>query len=351
QVFNLSDGAYFDNTTPLRLETVEFTNKDDQEYGVVESEYGITFIGYYKKSDSNDVYDIDVYIDGSRIETLKADKKLKKVKDTFDVDGNGFEFILEDKYLQESHLLEFKESKSNKLLMDGSVKTISMQDKKFSELRFMDSLGHVDAEKIKDMYYPNAIGFLATEENLEDVEFMGYIKGLMVRFPEVEFKGFCFDENVKREFLGLDNIKFITIRNVKDIFQKVEIFISNHMLTGKYLEVFLKLVYTSEAIYTTAFDIKRKFVNIDTYDNTNHVIIENYKLFGYSKEEVEIMNFNIVKVSIYSIFKELGQEQFIDFSTLNLFDFFHFQVIDFILKNKSLKKIFYEKHKLVKKLS
>ena len=63
-------------------------------------------------------------------------------------------------------------------------------DDRYNEFVFMNSLGQVDEAEIKDMYCPNSIGFLATEENLEDEDFMEYIKKLMERFPDVEFKGF-----------------------------------------------------------------------------------------------------------------------------------------------------------------
>ena len=348
QVFNLSDGAYFDNTTPLRLETVEFTNKDDQEYGVVESEYGITFIGYYKKSDSNDVYDIDVYIDGSRIETLKADKKLKKIKETFDVDSNGFEFILEDKYLQESHLLEFKESKSNKLLMDGSVKTISMQDEKFNELRFMDSVENVDAEKIKDMYYPNAIGFLATKENLEDEEFVEYIKELMIRFPNVEFKGFYTNlQDIKNKKDTFKFIEFISISNIKDIIENIEIFIFNNYKVSFDVQLFVKIRESCKNILAlhSNFSIPNyKLLTIKEVEKYWEAplakLINHFEKLGFEESDIS-QDKSYYKSYSNVLYRKFNLGNPIISLEQSAYEYWNFKTIEYALSNKEFKEFFF----------
>jgi len=347
-VYNLSDGAYFDNTTPLRLETVEFTSKDDQEYGVVESEYGITFIGYYKKSDSNDVYDIDVYIDGSRIETLKADKKLKKVKDTFDVESNGFEFILEDKYLKEPHLLEFKESKSGRVLMDGSVKTISMQDEKFNELRFMDSLGHVDAQEIKDLYCPNAIGFLATEENLEDVEFMGYIKELMEKFPDVEFKGFYINsQDIKSSKNTLNFIEFISISNIKDIIENIEIFIFNNYKVSFDVQLFVKIRESCKNILAlhSNFSIPNyKSLTIKEVEKYWEAplakIINHFEKLGFEESDIS-QDKSYYKSYSNVLYRKFNLGNPIISLEQSAYEYWNFKTIEYALSNKDFKEFYF----------
>ncbi|MBL0707441.1 MAG: motility associated factor glycosyltransferase family protein, partial [Sulfurimonas sp.] len=231
-IYNLSDGAYFEDTTPLRVDTVEFVDKEKQEYGAVLSEYGITFIGYYKKADSENIYDINVYLDGECIESLRSDKKLKKVEEFFDVNSNGFEFVLEEKYFDKSHLLEFKERKSGKPLMDGCVNTISKDDKKLNEHIFLDSLDHFDKEKVKDLEGKDAIGFMAVEENLQDKDFVDYIKKLSKKLPQVTFKAFYFNEEQKELTQSvfsaeIDIFECVLARDIYGIADIIEVYILN----------------------------------------------------------------------------------------------------------------------------
>ncbi|MDY0193557.1 MAG: DUF115 domain-containing protein [Aliarcobacter butzleri] len=341
-VYNLSDGAYFDNTTPLRLEAIEFQNKDKQEYGVVQGEYGITFVGYYKKSDSNDAYDIDIYIDGNRIETLKADKKLESVEEAFDVDSHGFEFILEDKYLQEPHLLEFKESKSGRVLMDGSVKTISMQDKKFSEFRFMDSVVHVDAKEIKDMYCPSAIGFMATEENLADFEFVNYIKELMVRIPQVTFKAFYFNEKqanmIEKNFYNeRDRIKLIIPKDIYSIVSETSLWINNHYKDTPLIRDKLEDNFNIIVINYLK-DAKR--LKLFEYDNdidvSNNILYKNKQLFDINEDDFLKMKYNSCMVTILITTKNTPFDALTDKldKQTNLYEYNLFQVVEMALKSK-----------------
>lgn len=272
----------------------------------------------------------------------------KKVKNIQAIKENLFMVELTRKAKKKKDMAEMVVDTVTPILFETSVVSqMFKEDERYNEFVFMNSLGRVDEEKIKDMYCPNSIGFLATKENLEDEEFMGYIKELGIKFPQIQLKGFSFNDIEDKE---LNNIEFIIIDDIKDIIQESELFISNHISTGKRLEIYLKLVYSSEAIYTTAYDKNKKVENINIYNQQNHLIIKNYGFFGYSKKEVEEMNFNPLKLMIYSVCKEEGNND-TDFSSLELFDFLHFTMIEIILRIPTLKKFFYERHKKMKLLS
>jgi len=352
-IYNLCDGAYFQDTIPLRLETIEFKNEGEKEHGAVQQgKYGITFVGYYKKSDSNDAYDIDVYIDGSRIETLKADKKLKKVEDIFDIDNNGFEFTLKDKYLQEPHLLEFKESKSGKLLMDGSVKTISMQDKKFNEFRFMDSVEQVDAEKIKDMYCPNSIGFMATKENMEDIKFINYIKELMIRFPDVEFKGFYFDDLYEKQtktIFANSKVKFYIPKNIYKIAEEIEIYLcSNKIKMGIGRDVHFVLRRQSSKILSQSMNfqcINSPQLTIKEFEQILSVqmkkLLDNFETLGFMENEI-LEDKSYIKTFQNVIFKRFNLGECFLRDNDNVHEYFDFKIIEYALQSKDFKKFYFD---------
>jgi hypothetical protein len=340
-IYNLSNGAYFEQTTPLNIESIEFEGKEDAEYGVVQSEYGITFVGYYKKINSNEIYDVDVYIDGEYIESLRADKRHQKVEELFDVNSNGFEFVLEEKYFDKAHLLEFKESKSGKLLMDGSVKTISMQDEKFDEFRFMDSVEHVDAEKIKDMYCPNAIGFMATEENLRDRDFVNYIKELHIKFPQLIFKAFYFN-NKQKELIEnifiheLNRFKFIKPLDIYTLASETEFYFESE----KTIEVLKTLILYSKKILALTYSTSLKTKNVIYYSGQafeNNVVFVKPDLFGYTKNDIDKADGNVLKLQFNKALENLDEPISLD-DNKNVYDLYYSDTLDYSLKNRKFKE-------------
>jgi len=204
--------------------------RDAKYYGAVHIDNYLTFTGFCKKVDSNEICDVDVFVDGKKIDTLKADKKIAKVEDIYDIEGHGFAFELEEKYFEKSHLLEFKAS-SGEELVNSKIQTIDKNHVKFNEYRFLNSLSNVDVEKIKDLYCKDAIGFLAIEENLNDKDFMEYIRELTVKFPDLQVKGVYFD---KCKVSYDDKIKYIKISSINELLLEIGIYIQNgkHMLDG-----------------------------------------------------------------------------------------------------------------------
>lgn len=292
-IYNLSNGAYFQETIPLKIEAVEFKNKEEQKYGAVKSEYGITFTGYYKRVNSSEIYDVDVYLNGKQIDKIRADKRLKKAEELFDVSGNGFEFILEEKYFDKHHLLEFKESKSGKLLMDGAVNTISVNDEKFNEYKFMDSLEHEDVEKMKDMYCPNAIGFLATEDNLADLEFVEYINQIIKDFSSSTFKALVFDRSLENEIKNkfpLAVLEILELSSISIVYNNIEVYLSNNQRNALDTQILINLREYSTNIFGIGIGLNRK-VSIRQQESNQLVYFDkffnNLKYLGFDKQDIE----------------------------------------------------------------
>jgi len=122
--------------------------RDAKEYGAIHIDNYLSFIGFCKKVSSDEICDVDVYLDGKIIDTLKANQNIQKVENIYDIQGHGFEFELEEKYYDKSHLLEFKSNKENEVLVNSGIQTIDKNHDKFNEYRFLHSLNNVDTEKI-----------------------------------------------------------------------------------------------------------------------------------------------------------------------------------------------------------
>ena len=170
-------------TSPIQL---------DKTYGVLHTENYFLFLGFAKKVGSDETQKIDVFLDDKLIDTIEANEFIQKIDDMYDVENKAFTYNLQIKYIGQKSTISFKIHDSQEDLLNSPYTLIDKTHEKFNEAKFLHSLSEPLSEELRNMYTPNCEGFLATKENLEDEDFMGYIKELMERFPDVEFNGFCF---------------------------------------------------------------------------------------------------------------------------------------------------------------
>jgi len=203
--------------------------RDAKYYGAVHIDNYLTFTGFCKKVDSEEICDVDVFVDGKKIDTLKADKKIRKVEDIYDIENHGFLFELEEKYFEKSHLLEFKAS-SGEELVNSKIQTIDKNHPKFNEYQFFYTLSKsIDKNQISNNTYHNGIGFLAIESELNDCNFVEHIKYILENLPMIDFYVFYFrvEQCSKLQEIFKDQYKrFILtkVNNVFDIVHKVGYF-------------------------------------------------------------------------------------------------------------------------------
>ncbi|QKF60175.1 hypothetical protein [Aliarcobacter lanthieri] len=204
----------------------------NKTYGVLHTESFFSFLGFAKKIGSDEPQKIDVYLDNKLIDTIEANEFIQKIDDMYDVENQAFTYNLPNEYIGGKATISFKNHNSGEELLNSPYTLIDKNHEKFNEAKFINSLNEPISEELKSMYKPNSIGFLATKENLEDVEFVRHIKELMKRFPEFEFNGFCFDEeqtkNLKNTFKVSKNTFFITISTIGDILKNCLIWISSN---------------------------------------------------------------------------------------------------------------------------
>jgi len=309
--------------------------RDAKCYGAVHIDNYLTFTGFCKKVDSNEICGVDVFVDGKKIDTLKADKRIAKVEEIYDIEGHGFAFELEEKYFEKTHSLEFKAS-SGEELVNSKIQTIDKNHVKFNEYRFLHSLGNVDVEKIKDLYCPNSVGFLATEKNLNDNDFVEYIKELMVRFPNVEFKAFYFNqlekELIKSRLNKIDNI-FI-LNNYFSLNTSV-------LLVGKFAnvgtDIIKKIVVRLPNLFVSYF-----------YDDISSMEVSDQRLQRDDKIHKEALLYAGIPENFHVNHFELSLLNYINNNLLDndswdenisLFEMRHFRYIKLALENKSFVKV------------
>jgi hypothetical protein len=156
-----------------------------------------------------------------------------KVKNQSAIKENLFVLELTRKAKKKKDMAEMAIDTITPILFETSiVSQIFEEDERYNEFIFMNSLGQVDETKIKDSYCPNCIGFLATKKNLDDEEFMNYIKELMKKFPKIEFKGFYFNAPQRL----IESIEIIKINQYTDLIGKISVLIINPQVNFNWLD-------------------------------------------------------------------------------------------------------------------
>ncbi|MGE4511077.1 MAG: hypothetical protein AB7D43_08255, partial [Sulfurimonadaceae bacterium] len=280
----------------------------------------------------DEVQTIDVYCENKKIDSFGCSDMKAGLGRVFDVDMRGILYDVPDAYQDKIEAIGFKDAKTGEELPRTFVDVIRKDDAKYNELSFMKSLEEpIDEEKIKDLYCPNAIGFLATEENLEDEEFVGYINELMERFQDIELKGFFFENgglDVQKYFAK--SIIMLPMNKVETLIENIDIFISRGKMCKK---VAAFLSHNSSHIYSIFLNSSFKNMTLLEYAqlNKNHKIWSFYHKVGLSERQKKESD-GIFHLFLYqSIYDQLGFSYKIDRNE-NLFEYEYFIKIEHILK-------------------
>ncbi|QNM92447.1 hypothetical protein [Aliarcobacter cryaerophilus] len=269
-------------------------------YGALHTENFFSFIGFAKKIGSDETQKIDVFLDDKLIDTIIANEFIQKIDDMYDVESKAFTYNLPVQYIGKKAIISFKNHDSGEELVNSPYTLIDKNHEKFNEAKFLHSLSEPLSEELKNMYKPNCVGFLATKENLEDEEFVEYVNEIIKDFPEYDFKALYFDKNsikeIKNKFGKNSNLELIELKDIKDIFENIEVHISNHQKNYQNIENKLvnKLRLNSNEIAT---------INIVSSVNTKmtlHTLENNYKsYYQIFFKNIEKLGFDENDINIY----------------------------------------------------
>jgi len=319
--------------------------RDAKSYGAVHIDHYLTFTGFCKKVSNDEIQNIDVFIDGNKIDTIVCDKTIDKVSQIYDIEGHGFEYDLPETYFDKRHLLSFRCSDSGEELVNSPISTICKDDEKFNEYRFLNSLSKpIDEYKIIEIDCKNSVGFLAIDDNLNDHDFIEYIKELNDNYPEIYIKAFYFNQQQKDSLSRiLDGIIIpISAVNILDLMCSIEIFIFPNHLSLKYFSLinFLKLSnFSYNSVLTINFSKVLKTKTVGLYNNASggHPYITSYNQFEFVEDEVINCNNNVIRLIYNNLYKISLQHKVVDDGE-SLYNLYYFERIHLALGNKQVKE-------------
>lgn len=314
-------------------------------YGVLHTESYFSFLGFAKKVGSDETQKVDVFLNDKLIDTIEANEFIQKIDDMYDIENQAFSYNLPFKYIDGvKHQISFKYHNSSEELLNSPYILIDKNHEDFSEAKFMHSLSEPISEEMKNMYKPNSIGFLATKENLEDEEFVNYVKDIKGRFPDARFVGFCFQKP------NDDFVEYIKIKDVKDIVSNACVIIVNpHLPTNILDRNIIQKQFQLPNVLISVLDKSnhKKLIKDIKFINLVNKIKKNLNAFNLNNKDINGISENHLLMILKSFEKTLNLK-FIDKNKLLELNLVDIQKIyinvalnnkDFIAKQKSIHMI------------
>ena len=200
-------------------------------YGVLHTESFFSFLGFAKKIGSDETQKIDVFLDDKLIDTIEANEFIQKIDDMYDVESKAFTYNLPTQYIGKKSIISFKNHDSGEELLNSPYTLIDKNHEDFNEAIFIHSLdGSFNNEKIQNINPKDSIGFLGTEDNLLNKDFIKLINIFLEKNLNTKFKVFYFNKEQKKLISEkfnkyLSKIDFIIPKNIYDIASNTFIYI------------------------------------------------------------------------------------------------------------------------------
>ncbi|WP_141048477.1 hypothetical protein [Aliarcobacter cryaerophilus] len=267
----------------------------DKTYGALHTENFFSFIGFAKKVGSDETQKIDVFLDDKLIDTIEANEYIQNIDDMYDVENKAFTYNLPVQYIGKKAIISFKNHDSGEELLNSPYTLIDKNNEKFNEAKFLHSLSEPLSEELRNMYKPNCVGFLATKENLEDEEFIEYINEIIKDFPEYDFKALYFDKNsikeIKNKFGRNSNLELIELKDIKDIFKNLEVYLSNEIINLIDTKIIRYLRQLSQEIFPLSLNLYHpKNMNLKTFEMNNisyfNKFFINIEYLGFEQSDI-----------------------------------------------------------------
>jgi hypothetical protein len=286
----------FEKDYDIRYKAFYFNDEQKHNMSNVFDKY-ISKIDFIKP---NDIYDItkniSIYIHSNipykKTKSFNYHKVLQVLNKT---KANIFKIHLFDEVKDTNHFFNsLRLIGDSKIDFEKSViSKIFKEDERYNELCFINSLNQPIDEESKDIYYPDGIGFLATKENLEDKEFMNYIKELFIRFPSINFYGYSFYEN------NGDFYNNILINKVDDLKKKVKILVVNN-IKSNYDKIIHESYHTKMAVVGFAGPhYSEKLIEDFKIESIINIFKENNELFKLDSNHLEKYSNHIFLNSLF----------------------------------------------------
>jgi len=294
----------------MEAEMIGIKRRGEQSQYVHKAKFGesseVIIGSFYDYRYEVNEFEIELLIDGESV----VNKRLSVAKDQ-----KGFFTVSIPArfYDNQVHGIVVREKHTGIILAGMPEQRILLNDDQ-PKAAFMESLDDIDTVKVKELYCKDAIGFLAVDENLENEDFVRYIRELSAHFPNAKLKAFYFEKDkisrLQELFEGI-TVETILLRNFEQFVENVEIYIDGFEMKSSIRVLNNALTQNSPHIHIITYKIPsmpEKVRELDYQSGVQqHLILNNLPLFGYTPEFAKNNNDNIIRMHYNAILEKLDK--------------------------------------------
>lgn len=171
---------------------------------------------------------IEVCLGENIIDTISIEKMQAEHGRVFDVDMRGILYDAPDDYQTQLNSVAFRDAKSGKELPRAFVDVIERDDMQYSELLFGKKLQEpIDTQQMEKLTSREAIGFMASEKNIDDSSFVKLVALLKAQNYGVPFVAFCFNEMQRQKALEIfgEDTEIVFPKTLEDVVSSVSVYL------------------------------------------------------------------------------------------------------------------------------
>ena len=286
----------------------------------------------------NEVDVIGVFVNDEKIDSFTYHDLTPNAGRVFDVDMRGILYDVPDEYQEKINAVAFRDAKSGEALPRAFVDVIKRDDEKYNELSFMKSLEEPITESLEvRCYKKKTLGFLATDEDLDDTALMEYFLELLYKIEKLEVHVFTFDDQVEKRaktFFSdyVKQVSFFKINHISMLIENVNIAVLTHKTVLNY-KIFA-LLQEKTHILVLHFNETAKEMSIGSVKQLHlqnkHPLLMNPEYFGFTYEALKKADMSVHRTLYENYFGSIDEDE-------NLYEFAYIKVIKNVLNNTEMR--------------
>lgn len=100
-------------------------------YGALHIDNYLTFVGFCKFVDNDEICSVDIFLDNNKIDTIPCNKSNQKIEEIYEISGHCFEYDLDEAYCDKRHKIAFKSSRDGAELFNSPIGTMAKDEETY----------------------------------------------------------------------------------------------------------------------------------------------------------------------------------------------------------------------------
>lgn len=301
---------------------------------------------FYDYTGGENTFELELAVDGEGVVLQPLDASAKNTK------GN-FTLPIPARFFDDQvHMILIREKQTG-IVLTGMPERRILPRAERTKAEFFESFSQRNSAEYSKEPSAGGIGFLAIHENIGHEGFVAYIKTLQSKFPSTHFTAFYFTPDEKEAAFQLfgEQMEYLLLSDVDSVTENIAVYLHNttQQAVHDVISAYCRTIYI--VYYNEAFKNATVYTQGDRKFGKGRQIIERYREFGFTEEEIASCDANFVKLTYCPIAAHLQLEKKQLQDDENLFDVYCIEYVDLAVKYPEFREYFFEFRKTARNLA